>query len=708
MRKQVQLDLGTPALSPTVQRAGQYNVAVQATPKTNSALQLAQALRRTPQVLGQASNIAKEMGAEAASSTMDVEGAMQDKESKGILGYNKAYQQGLVKRHFAMNEETIRERFQNVAGRTNLPTGATDEERMASINEFVSNLDEERDMFNQELRDMFGGDAHREQALQALSSVFVDGLYDDSMKIYKENLEQQTEMFISADASTMMKSKGVASGLDYAINEYKALGISPKERSIKLRGIVTADVAVLLEQGKLSQAESLLNEASTYNLHGNAKLFGSAEGKQEISKIRKSIRSAREKSEVSFADNSKGLGRSVDALLQDVADPDVSVEDRTASALRMAKRAGVSDEEAQAFAEAASAGGVDAMMEAYRDLARNTENEITRDLLNDQLGEINRAKKEYFGGNASTIGTFTADDISDLKAQREAILMQDPNTPLTQLPTSVNGRKMNVEDDDYKTLLREERRDFGWATSPSQLRDITRKAQKSIRGTATNDSGFGVYAGEYETTLKNDINAEAPALWRKANYDVAEYDDLLQKEADSLVAGYKRRAELRGSTETLLDANLSATQEAEATKEASKSKRVRDMASFSGTEASISDVINDRKTIFDLPTTGRGAIKSTDRRRLLQASLMDYGFPTMESFDLEVLSEANMGFEDVLLGDAVLREMIPAYLGYRAGDDATPEQKKAIEKWMDYGFDSLEDFNRLEAAQETLRNLNNR
>tara|TARA_Y100000385_G_scaffold199174_1_gene206248 strand:- start:1789 stop:2592 length:804 start_codon:yes stop_codon:yes gene_type:complete len=267
---------------------------------------------------------------------------------------------------------------------------------------------------------------------------------------------------------------------------------------------------------------------------------------------------------------------------------------------------------------------------------------------------------------------------------------------------------MNVEDDDYKTLLREERRDFGWATSPSQLRDITRKAQKSIRGTATNDSGFGVYAGEYETTLKNDINAEAPALWRKANYDVAEYDDLLQKEADSLVAGYKRRAELRGSTETLLDANLSATQEAEATKEASKSKRVRDMASFSGTEASISDVINDRKTIFDLPTTGRGAIKSTDRRRLLQASLMDYGFPTMESFDLEVLSEANMGFEDVLLGDAVLREMIPAYLGYRAGDDATPEQKKAIEKWMDYGFDSLEDFNRLEAAQETLRNLNNR
>jgi len=107
MRKQVQLDLGTPALRPTAARGGQYNVAVAPTPKTNSALQLAQALRRTPQVLGQASNIAKEMGAQAASTTMDVEGALNDKETKGILGYDKAYQQGLVKRHFVMNEEAI-------------------------------------------------------------------------------------------------------------------------------------------------------------------------------------------------------------------------------------------------------------------------------------------------------------------------------------------------------------------------------------------------------------------------------------------------------------------------------------------------------------------------------------------------------------------------------------------------------------------------
>ena len=675
-------------------------MAVAPTPKTNSALQLAQALRRTPQVLGQASNIAKEMGAEAAASTMDVEGALNDTETKGILGYDKAYQQGLVKRHFVMNEEAIKERFMGLS--------RTDDSLKQTPEEFIATMEGERQAFAEELLDQFGGNGNREQAIAALTGTFVDNLRDDATAAWVDNKKDQAFMQLSADTSDIIKKQGITAGLKHARAEMNAwaLDLKPSEKAAKLRGIVTADAAVLLEQGKISQAEALLNEASTYNLHGNAKLFGSTEGKKEISSVRRSIRAARERNEVSFADNSKGLGRSVDALLQDVADPDVSVEDRQASALRMAKRAGVSDEEAQAFAEAASAGGVDAMMEAYRDLARNTENETTRDLLNDQLGEINRAKKEYFGGNASTIGTFSADDIADLKAQREAILMQDPNTPLTQLPTSVNGRKMNVEDDDYKALLREERLDFGWATSPSQLGSITRDTQKAITG-KDNARAFGAYAGEYGTALKNDLRAEAPALWRKAKYDVADYDALLQDKADSLFASYQRRAELRGSTESLLDANLPAASEAKAAKEASNNRTVRDLPSFSSNEVSVKAILADRKTISEMET-GRRSVSTAAKRRLLQASLMDYGFPTMESLDLELLSDANMGFEDVLLGDAVLREMIPALRGMAAGDDATPEQKASIEKWAGYGFDSVEDFYRLEEAQETLRNLNNR
>jgi hypothetical protein len=699
-RKQVDLDLGTPALTPTVQRAGQYSVAVTPTPKTNSALQLAQALRVTPQILGQANNIAKKLGSEAAAEELDVESALADDTTKGILGYDKAYQQGLVKRHFAMNEEAIKERFMNLS--------RTEEALKQTPDEFLGAMAGERKQFVDELMEQFGGNENREQALQALTGAYVDELRDSATAEFVQNKKDQALMMVSADTMTLFNNQGVTAGLNYMASEMSAMAVDlkPSERAQKMRDAVTSNVSVSIEQGEFSKAAQVIADAEAYGIKGAGKLFGSAKGSKDMLSLKRALRSAREAVEVSFSDNSKGLGRSVDALLQDVADPDVSVEDRTASALRMAKRAGVSDEEAQAFAEAASVGGVDAMVDAYRDLARNATNENTRDLLNDQLGEINRAKKEYFGGNASTIGTFSPDDIADLKAQREEILMEDPNTPLTQLPTSVNGRKMNVEDDDYKALVREERRDFGWATSPSQLKDITKDTQRAITG-KDNARSFGAYANEYGTALKNDLNEAAPALWRKAKYDVAEYDSLLQAEADKLFGQYQRRAELRGNTESLLDTNLSAEKEDKALKDASKSKTVRDMASFSASSASVADIIADRKTLVEMET-GRRSVSSSDKRRLLQASLLSFGFPTMESLDLQMLSEANMGFEDVLLGDSVIREMIPALRGIEAGDEATPEQKAAIEKWAGYGFDSVEDFYRLEEAQETLRNLNNR
>ena len=193
-----------------------------------------------------------------------------------------------------------------------------------------------------------------------------------------------------------------------------------------------------------------------------------------------------------------------------------------------------------------------------------------------------------------------------------------------------------------------------------------------------------------------------------------------------MFAGYQRRAELRGSTESLLDTNLSATKETDAQEEASDNRTVRDMLSFSATaDVSVSDIMTDRKTLANM-ATGRRSVSSADKKRLIQASLMDYGFPTMDSLDLELLSDADMGFEDVILGDAVIREMLPAFRGYQAKqlledsrntldskdiknlEKIIKDAQGSIEKWMDYGFDSVEDFNRLEEAQEALRNLNNR
>jgi len=630
---------------------------------------------------------------------MDVEGAMNDTETKGILGYDKAYQQGLVKRHFVMNEEAIKERFMGLS--------RTDDSLKQTPEEFIATMEGERQAFAEELLDQFGGNGNREQAIAALTGSFVDNLRDDATAAWVDNKKDQAFMQLSADTSDIIKKQGATAGLKHAQAEINAwaLDLKPSEKAAKLRGIVTADAAVLLEQGKLSQAEALLTEASTYNLHGNAKLFGSSEGKKEITTVKRAIRAAREKNEVSFSDNSKGLGRSVDALMQDVADPDVSIEDRQASALRMAQRAGVSDEEAQAFAEAASVGGVDAMMDAYRDLARNSENEVVRDLLNDQLGEINRAKKEYFGGNASTIGTFTPEDLGTLEADIRAVMDRNPNTPRTYLPVSVNGRKINVQDPDYIEMMRRINVDYEWTTVPSQKGAIISEAQKLIRH---KDSRFGDYAQEYAVALQSDLDAVAPSFYRQAKGDIAVYEGLLTDKATQLRAEYKRRADLRGDTESLLEVNLLPSKEKEAREEGGDNRSVRDLKSFSGVGVTSTELSSDRDALKALETTKRGLIKS-DKKRLIQASLLDYGFPTVDSIDLEMLRDADMGFSDVLLGDNVIRSMIPALRGLSVSEsERTPEQKAAIKTWEAYGFDSVEDYYKLEEAQETLRNLANR
>lgn len=701
MRKQVELDLGTPSLSPTVQRAGQYRVAVQQTPKTNSALQLAQALRVTPQILGQANNIAKDLGAEAAAEVLDVEAAMNNDETRGILGYDKAYQQGLVKRHFAMNEEAIKERFMNLA--------RTEDALKQTPEEFLSAMAGERKQFVDELMEQFGGNENREQAITALSGAFVDELRDAATAEFVQNKKDQALMMVSADTQTLFNNQGVAAGLDYMASEMSAIGVDlkPSERAQRMRDAVTANVAVAIEQGQFSKAQQIINDAEAYGIKGAGKLFGSTKGLSDMKKVKASLRKAVEANEVSFSDNSKGVERYVDAFMQEIS-IQASPEDRMNTAMRLAKRAGVPDEEAEAFAKEVSTGDFDDFVVAYARLAQNVTNEATRDLLNDQVDNIREAKTKHFGGSASTIGTFSADDMGELEASIREVLDRNPNTSRTNLPMSVNGRKVNFQDPDYIEMMSRINRDYEWATIPSQKGSIIRDAQKDIRG-GKGVAGFGAYADEYAVAISTELNEAAPSLYRQAKGDVAVYEGLLQDKADELKADYKRRADLRANTESLLDVNLSVTKEAEAQEEASDSKTVRDLKSFSG-QATVSDVVNDRKTLQALETSRRGLSKE-DKRRLLQASLLDYGFPTIESLDLNLLAEARMGFEDVFLGDAVLREMIPAANGHFAkenGMEVTSGQQAAMDRWAEFGFDSYDDFSRIEEAQETLRNLNNR
>ena len=290
-RKQVELNLGTPALSPTVQRAGQYNVAVQATPKTNSALQLAQALRYTPQVLGQANNIAKSMGAEAASQVADVEAALQDEEVKGILGYDKAYQQGLVKRHFSANESAIRDRFMDLA--------SSPEYMAMDPNEFVAAMQAERAKFTGELMDDFGGNANREDTITALSNTFVDGLIDDANVKWLENKNNEVTINASAEAQKVMSNpdKSLSEAMDNLRGELGSVGMDFKTVGAEMRNALQSAVLLAAEEGKFEQADQLVSQAEKYLVTGKASLLGSAEGKRLKANLLNTIEQGRRRAE---------------------------------------------------------------------------------------------------------------------------------------------------------------------------------------------------------------------------------------------------------------------------------------------------------------------------------------------------------------------------------------------------------------------------
>ena len=708
-RKQVSLDLGTPALSPTVQRAGQYNVAVAPTPKTNSALQLAQALRQAPQVLGQASNIAKGMGAEAAASTMDVEGAMQDKESKGILGYNKAYQQGLVKRHFAMNEETIRARFQNVASRTNLPTGATEEERMASINEFVSNLDKERDMFNQELQDSFGGDAHREQALQALSSSFVDNLYDDSMKLYKENLEQQTEMFISADASTMIQTSGVASGLDYAINEYKALGISPKERSTKLRGIVTADVAVLLEQGKLSQAEALINEASSYNLHGNAKLFGSSEGKKEITAARQAIKEARNQSDSTMRERMTSTSQSFDVVPTALLST-LPFEQKSTSMLQALDAAEVDPEIAQAALDKNLKDGMSSneMWQGWKNTVTElglTSNDDSKALLNSVQDDLLRITKD--GLFAKPIkGTTTPEQYKDASIRIQDYLLKNPTATLRDIPLGFNVSKTDTTIQD---LFETHGVAVKWRNDKASQYDFVMQTNTAKLLTT---KAFNAEASDYTTQYRNILRQEAQGVWEESGRDLSTFNtDIVTKSKEIIGDLHEQAARDRKLNSRLNDTIKSFESRTTAINQAVKENEtglikketpyplLQGSSPKEGSTAEEqmqinAELIKERARMFD----------DDDAGLFIKGSLLVYGFPTLESYDENVRLKARIGFHDFALGKEVRETLSQAMRGWDS-EAPTPEQQEAIQFWKSQGYRSSGEIAEIIQAQQSFFSL---
>lgn len=196
-RKQVELNLNPIALQPTIGRGGNYQVAVQQTPKTNSALQLSQALKDGVGLYGKAVETVQSKALQdvATMSEGDFDKFLNeglDEESRSIFGYTKAYNQALAKKYY--NEE-MPAKLQKIAYDLHKDPYAykTPEEFEAASMEAVNGAYDEAD-------ELLGGNVFGNQANNALKSATKADFVKKQQAVFLQKLPEITQK-IHADTA---------------------------------------------------------------------------------------------------------------------------------------------------------------------------------------------------------------------------------------------------------------------------------------------------------------------------------------------------------------------------------------------------------------------------------------------------------------------------------------------------------------------------
>ena len=166
-RKQVELNLNPVALNPTVRAGGNYRVAVQQTPLTNSAMQLSSALKQGVNAYGQAVDVAQKKAAEdvAAMSDAEYDKFLQqglDPEARSLFGYTKTYNRQLAQKYYATEIPTKLQELSN-----DMFKNYYDYKDAAS---FEAALEERVGTVYDEADQLLGGNVFGEQANNALKS----------------------------------------------------------------------------------------------------------------------------------------------------------------------------------------------------------------------------------------------------------------------------------------------------------------------------------------------------------------------------------------------------------------------------------------------------------------------------------------------------------------------------------------------------------
>ena len=562
-RVQVDYNPGQTSLEGAVgASAGNYQVSVAPTPKTNAALQFASVINQLPNVAGQAPNYMNKVAQEKLSMMTEdellEELAGGDKDALNILQYNKSYNYGLVEKNFKRNLEGYQKRYDELAAQI---------ESYPDPEAFETAIDNLELSIGQEVMKQTANDYQR-KAGQALLFNAMPALKAKSLVKYQAYKQDATIQIsetkwhdaVAGETTTMTPIERVRLGLDGFLGDLKQFSnITPTQRSRLAEQFVYNVVARYEANGMEGPAISFLDAASTYELYQGAKLGSIGDNAVQFSRLKERLMDVEEVKEETHPANrarvinsaktayrilhvgetdSEGISVDIDDLVNAVSTNE-SAEWKQAAMRAIIEQIDLTN---PSVIERSSS-----LARALGTLKGQTNNARTRDFLNSAIGEVEDSQRLYLEKqNLDPEDTAELDEVvSDfVTLDSWAEIPEDWVIPATGKKVS-SGSAVAIES------LKKARAKLPWLVADKKtdpLLDYFGTLAKTI-----NKNDFDDFSSVVTSRLINHLrNTETnKKAWDAANEDVVTYKDNLAASAKNFIAEQKREYDLDKEYENL-------------------------------------------------------------------------------------------------------------------------------------------------------------
>ncbi len=288
-RVQVEYKGVTEAVTPAVIPSSGSPIPVQEMPKTNQLLQVVDAMNKLPKAYATQIGIAQTEAAEELAKLDDTEIASaiaeNDKNTMSIFGFNKAYNEGLVKRHYQVNAKQYEQRLNNIAA--NLADNP-------DIKDFNAALENEVETIKVENAQLFSNNRFQ---LETNDAAFQEVMGEYVAKASGNYLANQQEAVINVESTSILdKIKKdeltLKTGFDLFRKNISSLGINNQEKRKLLMSNTRDLVSYYMDSGNDVEALTVIEDAKKYELFKGARL-GSGDDLVTLNNLKQEIINAR-------------------------------------------------------------------------------------------------------------------------------------------------------------------------------------------------------------------------------------------------------------------------------------------------------------------------------------------------------------------------------------------------------------------------------